>query len=92
MCVKLRSELDEFVPTERTACFVRGMIAPDTQRHAIARISQGKLAVRLLFTRQLWGRTFHLHMYARRHRAPACAGRRTANFCQSQQIHHLNLS
>ena len=82
MCVKLRRKLDEFASIECAAGFVSGMIAPHTQRHAIARIGESKFTIRLLFARQLWARTFHLHMHAPRHRASACARRGAANFCE----------
>src|SRR5439155_3084437 len=69
MPVKLAGELDEIVGRERAARFVSRVIAPDTQRYAIAGVGKNKLAIWLLFASQFWVRTLNLHVHARRHRA-----------------------
>ncbi len=43
------------------------MITPDPQRHAIRRIREAQLAVRLLLARHFRGCAFHLHMDPRFH-------------------------
>jgi hypothetical protein len=88
MPVKLAGELDEILSRERTTRLVSRMIAPHTQRHAIAGIGENEFAVRLLFACQLWRRTFHLHMHPRWHRAIL---RRSANFSERHQVHVFNL-
>jgi hypothetical protein len=64
------------------------MIAPDAQRHPVACVGQRKLAIRLLFARELWRRAFHLHVRARRRRS---IPRRLANFRQGEQIHCVEM-
>src|SRR5437763_8135477 len=85
--MKFDRALYETFVCERAAGFVRGMFPPDSQRHAIARVSQSKLAVRLLFAPQPGCGAFHLYMHSSRDGAPACAGRRPANFSECHQIH-----
>jgi hypothetical protein len=72
-------EFNKFSAPERAARFVCWMIAPDAQRHTIACVGQGKLAVRLLFARQFWRCALDLHMHARLHRSVL---RRPADFCE----------
>src|SRR4030095_15963152 len=60
------------------------MITPYPECHSIARICQSEFAVRFSFTLRLCSSRFHLHMYARRHRA-VLGG--SANFSQRHQIH-----
>ena len=50
---------------KRAARFVSGMIAPNAQRHPIARVGEAKLAIRLLLARQFGRCAFDLHMNAR---------------------------
>ena len=84
MRMKLARQLDEIFRLERAASFVGGMIAPDTQRHPIARVGQTQLAIGLLFARQFRRRSFDLNMHARGHRV---ALRGPANFAQRHQLH-----
>ncbi len=79
MSMKFAGELDEILICQCAARFVGGMIAPNAQRHAIARIDQRELAIGLLLARQLWRRALHLHMHPRGHGAVL---RSAANFGQ----------
>jgi hypothetical protein len=51
MLTKLGAQLDEVAGPHRIAGAIFGMVAPDPQRHAIARIGQEKLAIGFLLTR-----------------------------------------
>lgn len=84
MRMKLARQLDEIFRLERAASLVGGMIAPNTQRHSIARVGQTQLAIRLLFASQLRRRSFHLNMHARGHRV---ALRGPADFAERHQVH-----
>ncbi len=55
MWSKLRGELNKILTRQRAARFVRRMIAPDAQRHAIARISEDKFAVRSAVRASVFG-------------------------------------
>src|SRR5207249_7774443 len=81
---KVASEFDETLTGECAARFVSGVVAPDTQRHAIARVCQGQFTIWFPFALRLCSDRFYLHMYARRHRAIL---RRPANFSERHQIH-----
>ena len=64
------------------------MIAPDAQGHPVAGVGQCKLAVRLLFARELGRRAFHLDVNACRGRSIL---RRPANFREREQIHCVEM-
>ena len=67
--VKLAREFDKMIGRKRATCFVSRVIAPNAQRHPIARVGEGKLAVRLLLARQPGRCAFDLHVHARGNRA-----------------------
>src|SRR5260370_30266342 len=83
--MKLAGELDETFCRERTVRFVGGMIAPNPQCHAIARVGKNKLAIWLLFARQPGYRAFHLHMHPSRDGAVL---RGPPDFGERHQIHN----
>ena len=66
--VKFAGDFDEILGFQSAARLVGGMIAPDPQRHAVARVRQGELAIGLLLAREFRRRRFHLDMDARGHR------------------------
>ena len=84
MRMKFRGELDKAFFGHFAARFVSRMIAPDSQRHAITRIGQTQLAIRLLLASQLWRGRFDLHMHARVHRV---ALRGPADFSERHHVH-----
>src|ERR1700736_2259363 len=60
------------------------MIAPNAQRHPVARVGQTQFTIRLLFAGQFQRRGFDLHMHARSDRV---ALRGPANFSERHQLH-----
>ena len=84
MGIKFSGKLDEALLGEGAACFVGRVIAPDSQRHPIARVRQTQLAVWFLFTRQFRRRRFDLHVDFRRYGSVLCG---PANFAQRHQLH-----
>ena len=80
MLIKLAGDLNEIPALHRVAGFVIGMIAPDAQGHAIARVGQGEFAIRFLFAGQFCSDHLELNMNASFHRT---VGDRLANLLQS---------
>jgi hypothetical protein len=85
---ELSSQLDERADRQRFARFVGDVIAPDTQHHPIAGVSETEFTIRFALTRRFGRACIHLHVHARRHISTL---RATPNFTQGQQVHWLLL-
>ena len=84
MLIKLAGDLDEITALHRVAGFVVRTVAPDAQRHAIARVREDELAIRLLFAGEFCRDGFELHVDARFERSLRHG---LANFFERQQLH-----
>jgi hypothetical protein len=85
MLHEFANQLDEVGGLESAARFEFRMIAPDPQRHAIAGIGQGELAIRLLLAGDLRRDAFHLDMDARFHHRAILS--MPADFREGEQLH-----
>ena len=85
MLIKFAGDFNEIPALQRVAGLVIGMIAPDPQGHAIARVSEGEFTIRFLLASQFCSDGLELNMNACFHRA---VGDRLANLLQSRQFKH----
>ena len=79
MLVKFARDLDEIAALHRVAGLEIRAVAPDAQRHAIGRVGQGQLAIRLLLAGRFRRDRLELHVDARFH---GTGLNRLANFLQ----------
>src|SRR2546423_7857951 len=84
---ELAAQLDEIRGLERTARAEFRMIAPNAQRHSIARIGERELAVRFSLASRFGRARFHLDMHPRFHDRAVL--RVATDFAKAEKLHSL---